>query len=204
MLLYLIRHAEPEGAAGLFLGHTDLALSAVGRASARALADGWALPPTRVVASDLARTSETAAALAARWGREVRHEPRLREMHFGLWDGRDRDAVRADDGERLGSWQRAWSTDAVPEGESFVEVAARVGAWWAEERATLTAADRLAVVAHAGSLQALLCHLLLLPLDRAFQFRMDYARVTAVSLAGPRAEVLYLNADRVPSGDRRG
>ena len=198
MLLYLIRHAEPEGAVGRCLGHTDLALSAAGRSAVGALAEGWRAPPTRVVASDLARTRETAAVLAARWALPVRTEPRLREMHFGVWDGRLWDAVRADDADRLDAWGAAWSTVPAPEGESFAAVAERVGAWWEEERSSLDAGDRVAVVAHAGSLRALLCHLLELPLDRAFQFRMDYARVTALSLDGPRPELRLLNADRLP------
>ena len=199
MRLYLIRHAEPEQAAGRCLGHTDHGLSAAGRSGIGALARGWRVPPTRVIASDLARTRETAAALAARWALPVRLEPRLREMHFGAWDGRLWDAVRGDDAARYSSWQTAWSTAPAPGGgESFTEVAARVAAWWEEERPTLAPDDALAVVAHAGSLRALLCHLLPLPLDRAFQLRIDYARVTAVSLAGPRPELLLLNADRLP------
>ena len=198
MRLYLIRHAEPEGAAGRCLGHTDHTLSAAGRRGVEALAAGWRVPPTRVVASDLARTREPAAVLAAGWALPVRLEPRLREMHFGAWDGRLWDAVRADDATRYAGWQTAWSTAPAPGGESFAEVADRVGAWWEEERETLAPDDALAVVAHAGSLRALLCHLLPLPLDRAFQLRIDYARVTAVSLAGPRPELLLLNADRLP------
>lgn len=198
MLIYLIRHAEPAGAAGRCLGHTDFALSGAGRAAAGALASSWAEPPTRVIASDLTRTRETAAVLGERWRREVRHESRLREMHFGVWDGRSWDALHTEDGERLGAWMRDWSTVRAPEGESFADVAGRVASWWSDERSTLGADDRVAVVAHAGSLRALLCHLLPLPLDRAFQFRMDYARVTAISLAGPRPELVYLNADRVP------
>jgi alpha-ribazole phosphatase/probable phosphoglycerate mutase len=199
MLIYLIRHAEPEDAEGRCLGHADHPLSGAGRRGVGALADSWPAPPTRVVASDLARARETAAVLAARWGREPRLEPRLREMHFGAWDGRRWDAVRADDAARLDAWTAAWSTAAVPDGEAFPDVAARVAAWWVEERRTLTPDDRIAVVAHSGSLRALLCHLLPLPLHRAFQFRVDYARVSALSLAGDRAELHYLNADRVPA-----
>jgi alpha-ribazole phosphatase len=199
MLLYLIRHAQPEDAAGVCLGHTDPALADAGRRAAAALASAWPdEAPTRVVASDLARTRETATLLAARWGREVRLEPRLREMHFGAWDGRRWDALHEEDGERLGAWMRDWSTASVPEGEAFTDVATRVAAWWAEERATLAAEDRVAVVAHAGSLRALLCHLFPLPLHQAFQLRLDYARVTALALSDDRAELVFSNADRVP------
>lgn len=198
MLLYLIRHAEPEGAAGLFLGHTDLSLSDAGRRAAAALAESWPEPPTRVVASDLARTGETAAVLAERWKLDVRLEPRLREMHFGAWDGRVRDTLALDDADRLAAWTAAWSTARVPDGEAFPDVAARVAAWWEDEQRSLVNDDSLAVVAHAGSLRALICHLLPLPLERAFQLRLDYARVTGLSLVERHVELLFSNADRVP------
>jgi broad specificity phosphatase PhoE len=198
VFLYLIRHGHPVDAAGRIVGHTDLALADEGRRAAAALADSWPEPPTRVVASDLARTRDTAAVLAARWGREVEYDARLREMHFGAWDGRRIDALRAEDGERFGAWSAAWSTTGVPEGESFRDVAARVAEWWRDERARLAADDRLAVVAHAGSLRALLCHLLALPLGRAFDLRIDYARVSGVHVTDARTELSFLNADRVP------
>ena len=198
MLVYLIRHALPERAAGRCLGHTDLALADEGRRAAAALAESWPEPPTHVVASDLARTRDTAAVLAARWGREVRYDPRLREMHFGAWDGRRMDALRAEDGERFGTWSAAWSTVATPDGEAFTDVAARVASWWRDERARLAPDDQLAVIAHAGSLRALLCHLLAIPLDRAFHLRVDYARVSGVLVTDGGAELVFLNADRVP------
>jgi alpha-ribazole phosphatase len=198
VFLYLIRHALPENAAGRILGHTDFPLADDGRRAAVALAESWPEPPTQVVASDLARARQTAGVLAARWERPVRHDRRLREMHFGAWDGRLIDALRAEDGERYEAWTAEWSTRPTPEGEAFADVAARVASWWREQRAALGPDDRLAVVAHAGSLRALLCHLLSVPLDRAFDLRFDYARVSGVSITDARTELAFLNADRVP------
>jgi alpha-ribazole phosphatase len=198
VIIYLVRHAQPVDAAGRCYGHTDLELAEAGRGAVHRLAASWTEPPTRVVASDLVRARDTAALLAVGWQREVRHDARLREMHFGAWDGRYWDALQAEDGDRVSAWMQEWSTARAPEGEALPDVAARVAAWWEEERATLAADDSVAVVAHAGSLQALLCHLLPLSLDRAFQLRIDYARVTALSLGGRRTELLYANADRIP------
>ncbi|MEK8109656.1 histidine phosphatase family protein [Micromonospora sp. M12] len=59
-----------------------------GRDQARAAAPLLAaLRPDAIVASDLSRAAETAAALAALTGLPVSTDARLRERHFGQWQG---------------------------------------------------------------------------------------------------------------------
>lgn len=203
MILQLVRHGEAEGQPGRCVGWCDLPLGDAGREEARRLAARWGAPPARVVASDLARARETAAILAARW-RDivVEHDARLREMHFGAWDGRAWDALEAEDGERLGAWMADWATARAPDGEAFPDVLARVAAWLDGLRATPATGDarvagdaRIVVVAHAGSIRALLCALLDLPLARAFALRVDHGRVSEVRLSARGAELRCLNAD---------
>ncbi|MDO5739754.1 MAG: histidine phosphatase family protein [Ornithinimicrobium sp.] len=83
------RHGETEhNAGGIYQGQLDSHLSVRGRAqastAAAALADRG---PVRLLASDLARAADTAAALAQRTGLVVEHDPRLREIHVGQWQG---------------------------------------------------------------------------------------------------------------------
>jgi hypothetical protein len=51
------------------------------------------------------------------------------------------------------------------------------------------------VVAHAGSIRAILCRLLRVPLEDAFGFEVGHARVTAVDLAGKVPRLVVTNAD---------
>jgi probable phosphoglycerate mutase len=84
----VIRHGETAwNAEGRVQGQTDVPLSAVGEAQARAVRD--ALAGERVAAlysSDLARVRQTAAPAAARLGLPVRLEPALRERHYGKFE----------------------------------------------------------------------------------------------------------------------
>jgi len=87
--LILWRHGNTAwNASDRVQGHDDVPLNDLGHqqaaAAARLLA---ALQPDAIVTSDLRRATDTAQALAALTGLPVRTDPRLRERHFGLWQG---------------------------------------------------------------------------------------------------------------------
>lgn len=79
-----------------------------------------------VVSSDLIRASDTAKAIAG-GRRRLPHLPALREFDFGAWDGLHHTQVTARDPDLS---RRFWEEPgdlAAPEGESWNDVAARVG-----------------------------------------------------------------------------
>jgi len=84
----MIRHGETAwNAEGRVQGQTDVPLSAVGEAQARAV--GAALAGTRftaLYASDLARVRQTAAPTARALGLEPRLDAGLRERHYGKFE----------------------------------------------------------------------------------------------------------------------
>lgn len=84
--LCLVRHGETAwNAERRIQGQTDVPLSAVGQAQARATAAALAHEPvTAICSSDLARALHTAEATAHRLRLPVRREPALRERHFGV------------------------------------------------------------------------------------------------------------------------
>lgn len=218
LTLYLVRHGVADDATGRCVGHHDLALSPAGADGLARLGQRWPLPrPTRVVASDLARARDSAAVLAGGWSPSppVATDARLREMHFGAWDGRRWADVERDDAQRMLDWMARWHEARVPEGEGFGDVIARAAAWLADavQAARVDGRDALAVVAHAGSIRALLVHALGLPPALAFRLRVDHARVSALRVPIPdgdataagcagAGELLSLNCDRIPGEDR--
>jgi alpha-ribazole phosphatase len=209
MRLLLVRHGVADGQEGRAVGQLDLPLSERGRAAIGALLASDPGRPDRLVSSDLVRARGSAQILAAHWGVEIVTEPRLRELGFGEWEGRTWQELERSDATRLERWMRDWTTERPPGGESFSDVVARVSSWlreWREGAASSTGTT--VVVAHAGSIRAILCELLGVPLGRAFEFEVDCARVTALALGDAMPGFICRNLDMWPRGisaaDERG
>lgn len=195
--VYLIRHGETTwNRAGLYQGQRDVALTARGRQQARQLARRFARTPLDLVlTSDLRRALETARALAASRRPPVPLEAdgRLREMSFGQWEGLPLATIRARFGDDYAAYRADPAEGRPTGGETFRELGER--AWAAvAERLARPGLRQLAVVAHGGTVKALLCRLLDLPLTLRPRLLIDNASVTAVELREGRPPLLrYLN-----------
>lgn len=109
-----------------------------------------ALPrPATLLSSDLVRATATADALAP--GRHrLPHDPALREIDFGLWDGMAFDAVAQRDPDLSRAfWERPGDI-AAPGGESWDRAATRVSA--AIDAALAAHDGPLIIVAHIGAI----------------------------------------------------
>ena len=91
-LVFLVRHGHiPWDGQKRYVGQSDVPLSPKGRSQAETLRRWFeTIPLSRVVASDLTRTCETADIITA--GRSLGTEriPALREIHLGEWEGKMR------------------------------------------------------------------------------------------------------------------
>ncbi|HXA39280.1 MAG TPA: histidine phosphatase family protein [Phenylobacterium sp.] len=134
-MIYLVRHGQTEfNHERRIQGHVDSPLTELGvrqaRAVGRLLADlirepeGW-----RIVSSPLGRARSTAEIVSqALGGLPVELDERLKEMSWGAHDGRLRAELEAEHPETFG--RTGWAFDAAT-GESYEDVAARVGDWLA-------------------------------------------------------------------------
>src|SRR5512147_199283 len=86
--LWLIRHGETSwNAEGRVQGQTDVPLSEVGHAQARAVAGTLAGGRfAALYSSDLQRVTQTAQPTAQALGLEIRVERLLRERHYGMFE----------------------------------------------------------------------------------------------------------------------
>jgi len=163
--IIIIRHGETEwNKTGRFQGHSDVPLSAEGRAQAAALGQNLALDHVDAIyASDLTRAMETAAPLAKRFGLEVISDPLLRELNFGAWEGRHFDDVNAENPNAMKNFYTDPEQADIPESEPFPEfqrrVAGRVREIVAQERG-----KRIVVVSHGASIRILLADILAMPI----------------------------------------
>lgn len=81
--------------------------------------------PTKIVASPMNRTQETASIIADRLNVRVETEELLREIDFGLWDGHTNDEVARQWPEEFQAWRGSWEL-SPPEGESLKEFDERI------------------------------------------------------------------------------
>lgn len=175
-------------------GGTDPSLSEAGREQAERAATAFATRGTiqAIVTSPLKRCQETARAVAARLGLDVRVDEGLRETDFGSWEGLTFGEVRSRRPEELNAWLASPEV-APPGGESFAAVADRVS----------TARDRLAaeyagrtvlLVTHVTPIKTLIRLALGAPPESLFRMELSAASVSAVAYyADGNASVRLLN-----------
>lgn len=183
--LLLIRHGRSADVVPGTDEAADPPLHEIGRVQAAALADRLAgLAVDAVYSSHLRRAYDTALALAEPRGLTVEVRPDLQEVHLGDWGrGEFRRRAATGDPEFL-AWARTGRWDGIPGGEgdeAFRRRVARVIETLVPEHR----GGRVAVVAHGGSINAYLAHVL--GLERSIWMTVENTSITVVrvGLDGP-------------------
>lgn len=164
--LVLVRHGESiYNADARIQGQQCAGLSELGHAQAEATAAALAtaFPEARLVVSDLQRTRETVAPLAALLEREAEPDPRLRERSFGEWEGRLRAEVVRDDAARWKRWVGGEDVIGEVGGETSEQLVARVVPVFEELLAGSAESAPIIAVTHGGPVWHGVHHLLGLP-----------------------------------------
>ena len=203
--ILLIRHGETAwNAEGRIQGRLDVPLSGAGVFQAACLAERLAdTPVDAIVASDLARAWMTALPLAQRRQLEPIAEPRLRERHFGVFQGLTPDEVAQHWPAEFRLWRARDPAWVIPEGESGAEFIARVVA--AVTDITNRFPGRtIALVTHGGVLDVLYRQALQLAWDAPRLHQMLNASINELIASAPPlrltlrgwADVAHLEAAR--------
>jgi broad specificity phosphatase PhoE len=175
-----VRHAPVTGHGGRIYGQEDYPADLSDTAAFAALAA--LLPADSVwVTSHLQRTRATAAAIlaaSAHAGAPVcLVEPDIAEQHVGGWHGlthEELDVVRGLEPDAFALWP---ASERPPEGESFLDVMARVDL--AVTRLTTAHRGRdIVAVAHGGSIRAALALALGIEAERVMSFAIDNCSLT--------------------------
>ena len=176
MKLLLIRHGETAGNRQRYIGWEDIPLNDTGRAQAAALAAALADEPLgRVFASPLVRARDTAAPLAEARGLAVEVREELKEIDYGRLQGRLKEG-----GGRL-RLRKQHLTEALPGGESLLDVWRRLERVSTTLHAALSPAHAVAVVGHYWSNRLLAALLRGVPFEEALADR-DYKPPNASAL----------------------
>ncbi|MDN5345332.1 MAG: hypothetical protein PWQ18_1446 [Clostridia bacterium] len=192
--VYLVRHGETEwNHSGRYQGHSDVALSPRGRQQAELLQERFRrVHLDSVYASDLSRALETATTIAAPHGLAVNPVRALREINFGAWEGLTYQEIIAGYQREWEAWRQDPGHRLVPGGESFHQVKDRV---WAAFNGIVQqeTGHHILMVAHGGSLRALICSILGLDLSAVWRFRLDNTGVSVVDCYGDKRILTLLN-----------
>lgn len=196
--LLLIRHGETEwNAAGRIQGHSNSALSPLGRRQAEAVAARLSQTPIGAIySSDLSRALDTAAPLAAPHDLTVRPVPGLREKGYGDWEGMTEAEVIATSPDGWHRYHvRREINYPIPGGETWEDVRTRIVAVLHKILADHRGPDEtVALVGHGASLRPAVLDALDAPLETLLRLRLDNASLTRLEYQPERGgRVIFLN-----------
>lgn len=212
MDIYLIRHTEVTVGRSVAYGQSDVELADTYAEQRDQLLTHLPADPARIFSSPLSRCRQLATdlAVALAGGSRIETAPgqtalvdehpitvqlddRLKEYHFGDWEMVPWAQIER---PRLDAWMADFVNVPTPNGESFRDLATRVGAFWQAEIVALAGVgtDRpVLVVSHGGVIRALLCLFLDLSLQNAYRINLDYGAVTKLTLVGSSYTIQYIN-----------
>jgi len=136
-----------------YYGTTEVPLNAAGHEQMRQAVQGryW----DGIITSPLRRCADFAEGLAAQLQLLCVADVRLREMHFGAWEGRSADQLMAADAEALGRFWRDPLAHPPPGAEPLPMLQERVLDFVADQLAA-SPGKRLLLVTHGGPIRILL------------------------------------------------
>ena len=177
MNIYLIRHTLPNVLPGICYGQADLELADSFAAELQSIQAKLAhITSPVLVSSPLRRCSILAESLAQHFDTPVvNKDVRLMELNFGDWElKRWADIPQG----VLSEWSDTHIRQAPPNGESYVELHARVKEFFVE--LTSKQHEHVLVFTHAGVIRALVAEISGMPLTAAANIQVDYGSVTHV------------------------
>lgn len=181
--LLLVRHCQSTwNSEGRIQGQQDPPLSNAGKTQARALAErlnGETL--AGVYSSDLARSHDTAQAIAAKHDKIVARDSDLRERGYGIWEGQELAKLMAISAE----WEQhrhnpMWAPTGAENGPELYQ----------RTQAALRRivhrheGETVVVVMHGGGLRMYFCHLFGLSLEHYWQVTVGHASLSIVDWEG--------------------
>lgn len=180
--VFLIRHGETqdEETGRVFKGTTDIPLSTKGVSRMKKAGEFLAsFKLDAVYTSALSRCKDSGTFVASHHGLGIQVEPQLNEINFGRWEGQTFEEIKKSYPGELRAWLGDLENEAPPEGETLPDAQKRVVRAF-EGIVERHNGENCAIVAHAGTLRLILCHLLELRLSNMFKIGQDYGCINIV------------------------
>jgi len=191
--IYLLRHAQSEyNEKGIFQGRLDSDLTPLGFVQARLSAQEFLGKEIEVIySSPQRRAYKTALTIADLLGLEVIVDERIREMSFGNYEGKKFWDLVEEEGHIFRAWLSNPVRNPLPTQENMEDFSKRVKSFL--EDVINGPYKNLLVVAHGGTLHAMVCLATGLGLENIWNIHMDNTGFTLLSYNSGRFELKYLN-----------
>lgn len=194
--IFLVRHGEVAGNIGarlVFSGWDDVPLTRRGQAQSFEVAARLATEKlVSIYASDLQRAQRTAQFIAQPHGLTVQTDACWREINFGDWGG-------ASEADLLEKWPDLWRARQLdpenvrpPNGENWRDLQARVLPAW-DELVARHEGESVVLVAHQGTIRAILLSLLQAPLLAYRRLQISNCSVSRVTAVAGRVLIEAVN-----------
>lgn len=208
MRCYLVRHAQTAwNHENRIQGHSDLPLSPAGLEQVKRLSNYFAgRPISALYTSQLARSLQTAQAIARQTGLSPTVEPALAEMHLGVWEGLTPDEVDSRYGGAYQRWRVTPSQVTIPGAEGLEQFRRRVRHTVGQILTTHRDDGDVVIVSHGGVIAALFADWLNAGYDEVLRrLVLDNAGISALDCQVTPPCVLWVNATtHLASGDTPG
>lgn len=192
----LVRHGETEwNRSSRWQGHSDIALSDLGREQSRCLSRRLHVEKVifnAMYSSDLSRAAETAQILGAALGLQPRVVAAFRELDVGTWSGLLNSEVASRYPEE---WKRICADEDLPRGgaERLADLAKRACEAF-DGLVAEHAGQHVCIVTHNGVIRTILLHVQKLPLCKSNDLGQIYnTSLTRLCFDGRRWEVDCFN-----------
>lgn len=185
-----VRHGQSEwNAIGRWQGHSDIPLSPLGEAQAKALKTRLRTQDFDLIySSDLIRANQTG--VLALPNSEIISDPRLREINFGIFEGQTSDGLSEEARKEVYSWWGRPYDSKLTEGESMQCLQDRVQDWMDE----LPKSCHVLVFTHGGVVRNAVWQIVGPPSNGEWSVVVDNTSLTVVEY-GPKRNLLRVVND---------
>lgn len=174
--LLFVRHGEiNSNKKGTYCGWTDTELNKNGISQAQAAAGrllSLGMAPERIYSSPLIRARQTAEIINRNYRLEIQCSESLKERNFGIWEDLTYSDICCRYPEERLMWENDWVNYCITDGESAAQVLQRVNSF-IQSLIKENKSGRILLVTHLGCIQSALAHLLGLPPEGFWRFRID-------------------------------
>ena len=192
-LIFLVRHAQSEfNEKGIFQGRLDSDLTPLGFVQARLCAEFLKDKAIElIISSPQRRAYKTAQTIADILQVPMQIDERIREMSFGTFEGKSFLSLMEEYKETFLNWLKDPLNNPLPTQENMADFEKRVRSF-TEDLVNLPQ-KRVCVVAHGGTLHAIVCLTTGIGLNNLWNIHMDNTGISLLELKGKKFYLRSLN-----------